>query len=446
MIPSFNTSAIDLKWDENWSYSQEIKIPFDTSMKPAHFQPIDMKIDFKNHCWAKNDDEHSIRILCWDGNSWHELESQIYGLEISQTNFISSCNVVFLIPDFANGAEQYFLFYDDSEKSNPNYVDHVKTEDAFYRYEPISGYPLESNYFKIIDDDFIIYSVSYEGQIMGYNTGQHIVKMNEKTTEVLPKNGKLFAAFDFRYSCDKGILDISSTAEIFFSKEILVDGNLMVEFRIVSTSTFNDFKTTATYKYYHCPASNTRFHVHVKHESQREIDVYPNLPASNTDGVYAALQCGGIKSRSINDLNYGRILPFLHYYSDLDIISELSLDLDPEYNSEHPEITIIGNDDDVDLGTKTWVSFDDGKNGESHGLIFSSNDVLISGTDEKNGLQINVLESDYPHLPGLENDLATIQIGRNSIEPGSNHDLKIPSDFTVEFYADFFSSENDGYI
>jgi len=219
----------------------------------------------------------------------------------------------------------------------------------------------------------------------------------------------------------------------------------MLELRIVSTSKFNDLKTTATYKYYHCPISNSRIHVHVKHEVLEEITVCSIFPATNTDGIFASLQTGGVKSRSIQDLNIGRILPFLHFYNEFETISEYDVDIDPEYIPDNPDIRIISYKDDVDLGKNAWISFDEGETGFAHSVIFNSNNVLVSGTDEKEGLQINAFEVDYPHLPGLENNVATIQIGRNSFESGGDHDIKIPSDFVAEFDAEFFSSENDGY-
>ena len=67
--------------------------------------------------------------------------------------------------------------------------------------------------------------------------------MKKGIVEVLPKNGELFAAFDFKYCYDDGLFDYSSTSQKLVSKEIFVDGNLMLEFRIVSTSKYNDLKT-----------------------------------------------------------------------------------------------------------------------------------------------------------------------------------------------------------
>ena len=131
--------ASDLKWDEDWSYLQEITIPFDTNQEIAKFQPVDMKLEFDNPCWAKKENQHSVRALCWDGSKWHELESQIYNLDYENANFLKRCGLVFLVPEIADGSERYFVYYDNSEKNPTNYIDHVDVEDAYYYYEPISG-------------------------------------------------------------------------------------------------------------------------------------------------------------------------------------------------------------------------------------------------------------------------------------------------------------------
>ena len=445
LFPTNFTIADRPQWDENWSFSQRITIPFDTGSYISHFQPVDTKVEFQNPCWAKDENIHSVRVCCWDGRTWYELESQIYGLETTSNNIIKSCNVAFLIPDFADGKEEYFICYDDSDKPSPEYKDHVQIEESYYKYEPISGYPLESRYYKITDDNYITYSISYDGKLMGYNTGQHVVKLKEKIEEVLPKNGELFAAFDFKYYYDEGIFSYSSTSQKVISKEVLIDGNLMVEFQIISTSNKEDLRTTAIYKYYHCPTTNTRIHVNVKHEALKEIEVFDIPPATNADGIYASIQSGGLKSKSIKELNIGEILPYMHFQNEKGTISEYTLDLDPEYMPGNEDIRLISVEDDVDLGTEPWFSFDEGETGSVHSVIFDSNEVLSSGTDEDDGLQLNAFELDYPHLPGLENNIATIQIGRNSVEPGKKHDMNIPDDFVVTFNAEFFSSKNDGY-
>ena len=63
----------------------------------------------------------------------------------------------------------------------------MKIEESYYHFEPISGYALESDYYKIIDDNYLTYAVSYEGQFMGYNTCQHVMKMKQGVPEALPK-------------------------------------------------------------------------------------------------------------------------------------------------------------------------------------------------------------------------------------------------------------------
>jgi hypothetical protein len=428
-------------WNERWSCRQKIEIPFDTSKEIAKHQPIDIRINFDRPRWAINENEHSIRICFWDGHTWYELESQIYDLEFKDGNLIQSCSLVFLIPENRGG--EYFIYYDETEKPSPNYPDHVKIEESFYRYEPIPGYPLKSHFYKIIDDGYFTYGVSKKGQFMGYNTAQHVTKMKEKTTEIHPKNGELFAAFDFKYCYEEGLFGYSSTSQKLFTNEITIDGNLMVECRIVSRSKFDDLQTSAVYKYYHCPvASNTRIHVHVKHETLKEVEVYSK---AKTDGTFASLQIGGVKSRSIAELNMGQILPFMHFYNERNAVTEYPLDIDPEYFPDDPDIRILSIQDDVDLGKNAWISFDEGETGTCHSLIFNSNNVLISGRNEKDGVQLNAFQMDYPHLPGLENNIATMQICRNSVEKGEKQDFIIPDDFTAEFDVEFFSTTAGGY-
>jgi len=140
---SINVSSNDISWwDKDWSYNQEIIIPIDTSLEISKYQPIDIKIDFNNKCWAKNVVEHSIRICTYDNNNWWELDSQIYNLNYFDTNFIESCSIVFLIPEDADGNERYFVYYDDSEKQSTDYTNHISIDESYYRYEPIPGYPL----------------------------------------------------------------------------------------------------------------------------------------------------------------------------------------------------------------------------------------------------------------------------------------------------------------
>ena len=441
-IPYQGRSASNNIWNTEWDFVQEITVPIDTSQLNARFQPIDQKIVFQHLCWGVDETSNSIRVICLHDGVYYELESQIYELSFSDESTISACNIVFLIPTFADGTESYYVYYDDTKKSDVSYPDHVSISESYYRYEPISGYPLESYFYKITDDESIPYTVSQEGQLMGYNTCQHVVKMLDNITEVLPKNGDLFAAFDFKYCYDNGIFDYSSTSQKLLSKEVFVDGNLMLSFGLVSTSKRDDLLTTVNYKYYHCPtSSNSRIRAHVIHEALTDVS---SIQPASTDGVFASLQSGGVKSNSIKDLNIGEILPYLHFKNEFNEIYSYDIDTDPEYIPRDPDIRIASYKDDVDLGQQPWISFDEGEIGLAHGLLFHSNQVIVTGTDEKDGLQLNAFEMDYPHLPGLENNIATVQIGRNSYEPDSGHDINIPSDLVVEFDVEFFTSRTGG--
>ncbi len=442
LIPQNTVASDEQWWNNNWSFRQEIDIPIKTNIEIAKYQPIDVHIQFENQCWTKNENEHSIRVIYQDGDNFKELDSQIYDLKYENNNYITSCNLVFLIPDIADGKESYFIYYDKNEKDVPGYEDHVTIEESYYFYEPIAGYPFESRYFKITQDGFVVYAVSQEGQFMAYSTSQHITRLIEGTTEVLPKNGELLASFDFRYYYDQGMLDYSTTSDVLVSKEILVDGNLMVEFGIVSKSSKDNIQTTALYKYYYCPTEHKRIQAHVKHDIFEELKVSKD---ANTDGAYARLQCGGVTSRSIEDLNFGEILPYLHINNEKQMVDEYRLDPDPEYIPDDYDIRVLNKIDDVDLGIPTWASFDEGESGVSHSIILSSNNILVSGEDEQDGVQIDAYEVDYPHLPGIEADRAIFQFGRNSYEKGGVQDYIIPDGFSVEFDAEFFSSKTGGY-
>ena len=119
-------------WNSEWSYYQEIIVPIKTSDKYSKYQPVDIRIEFENDCWAKDESNNSIRICCWLENNWYELESQTYNLNYTDNSFINDCRIVFLIPEFSNGNERYFVYYDESEKPKNNYIDHIKIEDAYY--------------------------------------------------------------------------------------------------------------------------------------------------------------------------------------------------------------------------------------------------------------------------------------------------------------------------
>lgn len=437
-----HTTAEDVSWwNTHWSYRQQIHLPINTADNEAIHQPIDQKIIFDNPSWGTDELNHSIRICCFYNNQWEELESQIYSLKQSNKSSITQCRIIFLVPAFANGKEKYFVYYDEEQKPPTKYKDHVTVEESSYHYEPISGYPLESEFYKIIDNGKIPYMISQKGQFMGYDTSQHITKMLKGTTEVLPKHGELFASFDFKYYFGEGTYDYSSTSQHLISKQVFTDGNLMVSFAMKSQSKRKDLLSTVTYTYYHCPTDNTRIRVHVTHETRQEINLEKEI---STDGIFAILQANEINSESIQDLNIGTLLPNLHLINEFNDLSVYPIDTNPEYIPEQPVIGLIEYNDDVDLGSNPWVSFNQGEQGKAHAIIFQTNNILQSGTNEKDGLQINAYEMDYPHLPGLENNIATVQIGRNSFEKETGHDCSIPHDFIAQFDAEFFSTATNG--
>jgi hypothetical protein len=99
---NYNSTDID-----NLTDKQEINIPIDTSNENAKFQPVDISVKFDNPCWAKDETHHSVRVAFDDGSDLNEIESQIYSLEFKDDASISMCNLVFLIPNEANGKEKY---------------------------------------------------------------------------------------------------------------------------------------------------------------------------------------------------------------------------------------------------------------------------------------------------------------------------------------------------
>ncbi len=253
-------------WDSNWSFRQEILLPFSTELPQAKYQPIDLRIEFKNLCWAKNETEHSIRVVCWDGNIWQELESQIYDLENYNTNHIKSCRIVFLIPEFAFGKERYFIYYDENEKPSINYIDHVNVEDAYYYFEPISGIAAEGDYYKISEDSCCVYGIGQKGQVFERSLAQTVLRMKPGSKEFDVINSDTIVSFGFIYNIGPNDKDQISSDQVLLSKKINIDGNLMVEFEITSQSKEKELQTLNIYRYYYCPNTDKRIFVHVKHQ------------------------------------------------------------------------------------------------------------------------------------------------------------------------------------
>jgi hypothetical protein len=427
-------------WNKDWSYRQEIKLPIPTDTSFAKFQPIDIKIEFAYSCWAENEKDHSVRVCCWDGYEWRELESQIYNLDFADTCHIKRCGLVFLIPEIADGNERYFLYYDDEKKSSVNYIDHVGIEDAYYYIEPISGISLEGYYYKITEDGYCIYSVGQKGQILNRRFSHSIIKMREGAKEFDTKEVEQGVSFYFSYFHGVDEEDEIASDQVFVSKDVCVDGNLMVEFGIISESSGKNLRTTNVYKYYYSPGKEKRICAHVKHEvSDRGVVT----GIENVDGHYGVL--GSLKSRSarVEKMVFGDILPYLHVYCEDGNVREYRMNVDPDSKERQ---WIISHKDDCDLGSDAWVSYDEGENGKVYAVLFSSNkDVVKHGTRERDGIQVKVNEKEYLSIVGTDVDYASISFGRNSYEKGGVHDVDIPDDLVVEFDAEFFTTEESSY-
>lgn len=428
-------------WNKEWKYRQEIKIPISTNQESAKYQPIDISFEFKNRCWGKNELEHSIRVCCWHENRWYELESQIYDIEKADSeSYIKKCGVIFLIPEFANGKERYFIYYDEKEKSKTDYEDHVDIDDEYYYYEPISGIYAEGDYYKITEDGYCIFGIGQKGKVIDRKLSQTVMKLKSKTKEF--DITQLDAIANLGFSYYKGMDDkyeISSD-ESLVAKQILIDGNLMVQVRLISESEQKNIRTSNIYKYYYCPTSDKRLNIHAKHEILKDDYVKGNI---NVDGKYGAIFSLNSKSETIKKMRFGKMLPYLHVYHKDNTIREYLINQDPENKKRE---WIISYKDDCDLGEKAWFSYDQGKTGEAQAMIFKSNSGIIQHSKEdRDGIQLKVSQKEYINVLGAEIDYTAINFGRNSYEKNGRQDLKIRQGLTVEFDAEFFISKDGGY-
>ena len=427
-------------WNKNWTYKQEIILPISTSSENAKFQPIDIRMSFDHSCWAKDEKQHSIRVVCWDGSKWHELESQIYDLEFASSCRLSKCGLVFLVPEIANGKERYFVYYDKSEKSPPNYEDHVKVEDAYFYFEPISGISIEGDYYEITEDGNIVYAIGQKGHIMDRKLSQVIIKAKAGSKEFDLLNSEIVASFCFSYHLGFKDEDEVSSDQKLVSKKIIIDGNLMTEIGIISQSFDESIRTTNFYKYYYCPTQHKRICAQVKHQTLKGAKVKGII---NVDGRYGALVSYKSKSARISRMRFGDILPYLHVNGENDRVMEYNINTNPEGKNRE---WIISYEDDCDLGQEPWISYDYGNSGKAHAVLFYPSEKIVKeGSNERDGIQIKVNEKEYLDVIGAEVDYAAINFGRNSYERGGSHDIDIPNDLIVEYNAEFFSSENDSF-
>ena len=444
-LPGFSQDVGSPSWDTDyneWSYRQEISLPIHTNDSISHYQPIDLRLRFEKPCWTENENKTSIRIGCWYEEAWYDLESQIYSLEQAQgeTSLISECNVIFLIPAFADGTERYFIYYDEAKTSKPNYKDHVSIEDANYSSSPLPEISAEAKFYGIKEDGYCIYGVGQEGQLLDRSCAQVVVKQKKECKEFDILGSDQIVSFAFSYYYGSKEKDESSSDQVFIDKKIFIDGNLMVEFGIISESKKKDVQTTAIYRYYYCPIEEKRINVHVKHEMLKDATVQG---IDNIDGRFGSLISLKSRSAAVDSLNFGEIYPYLNFYSEKDKIEQYQLNQNPATKDRE---WIISYKNDASLGTEAWLCYGDGKKGKANAVLFASNEGMVtSGTDERDGIQLKVAEKEYVNFLGTEVDYVSINFGRHSFEPGHSHDVTIPSDLIVQFDAEVFASETGGY-
>ena len=442
LISSFSTSVLSYEQYnstdiDKLAFEQEIAIPIDTSLEIAKFQPIDIRVEFSNPCWAKDEKHHSVRVGYDDGSVLTEIDSQIYDLEYSNDAHIKSCSLVFLIPNEANGKEKYYVFYDSSETEAPNYEDHLTIEDTHYFYEPIPGQKLDFDYYGIYQDGYVIYAPIQIGELIGYPVAQSVIKFKPGSTEVETNTIDQLAHFDMRYGIE-GEPDYSGpSAATKAIKNILVDGNLMIRLRIECISPRGDIKSDTIYTYYFCPTDTKRLYADVNHEVLKTVDIED---PSILDGTYTGFVTIKARSKTIEKLNVGNILPSLNIYDEDESIREYYVPPDPD--SVENEV-ILSTEDDVDLGSRGWVSLSDPETHKTHGLILQSNIGFTDGEDD--GIQIKSYVKQNIKLPGLEGDTGNVFFTRNTYEKGGSHDTVLPQGFNVHFGAEFYTDEDEGY-
>jgi hypothetical protein len=418
------------------SYKQEVTISLDTSLEMAARQPIDMQVSFDQSCWAQDETHHSVRVGYDDGSGLTEIESQIYGLQHSDENHITSCNVVFLIPEEATGKESYYVLYDSSETDGPDYVDHLSYEDTHYFFEPISGQRIDFDYYKIIEDGYIVYGLLQKGEILANGVSNCIARLKPDETIFETTTMDQLAPVYMSYSID-GPVEYAGTAwATSVTKSVLVDGNLMLRIRIEGDSPDGIIHTDNIYTYYYTPQLTKRIYVDVLHEVLQPVEITGD---QERDPTYASLTTFKARSATIEKMNIGDILPMLDFPAEDGTIKEYAIPEDP--NTEKAE-WILSYQDDADVGTDAWISMGDPATGKAHGFIFDSVTGLVEGKDD--GIELKVSTKQHVKLPGLEADTGDLFVARNSYEQGS-HDTSIAQDTTVRFNMEFVTFQNGGY-
>ncbi len=428
---NYNKTSID-----TLPYKQEITVPLDTSKDIAKYQPIDIRITLHSPCWGKNETIHSLRLGMDDGTEIQEIESQIYDLEHTDDTHIKACSLVFLIPEGANGKEKYYVLYDSKETDLAQYPKHVTVEDTHYFYEPIPGQKIDFDYYGIGQEGFVIYAVIQKGQLLGNPIALAAIKLKPNSTAVETYNFDQLGNFDFRYGVP-GEPDYVGTSWVTdITKTVLVEGNLMVRLRLQCTAPRGDIQSDNIYTYYFSPTNAKRISIDAQHEILRTITIDD---PTTLDGVLGGITSVKSQSASIEKMNVGEILPSVHVYAEDDTIQEFSVPQNPESTEQE---LVLSTQDDMDLGSKGWVSLGNPATGKVHGIIFDANTGIVDGPDD--GVQIKVYSKQNIKLPGLEADTGNLDLTRNAYENGNHHTV-VDQGNLYQYKVEFLTVEQGGY-
>jgi len=426
---------------EDFTFSEVLHLPIDPSLPTSSHQPIDLPITFKNPCWAQNEQSHAVRVFLDKGSECIEIESQLYDIIFENDCQISSCNLVFIIPENVKKNDQFLLVYDDNDISKTAYPDHVTVSDLHHYYEPISGQSMDFDYYQINQDENVIYGILQKGILLGNGISHTVVKCKEHTkTFEMVHTDQVATFYISHHTAGSQHNNIGWTGTGWaddVTTSILVDGNLMVKVRITSISPENTLKTDNIYTYYFCPSETKRLYVDANHDVLKNVQV---TGAMQRDGTYASLSTFKSRIAAIEKMNIGKILPSLHVYNEDETIKEYSIPSDPTSPTEE---WILSTTDDCDLGSNAWVCLDDKNTGKAHGIIFNSNTGFIRGVED--GLQVKTAVKQHVKLPGLEADTGDVYITRNSYERGGTHNTQLDSSMNISFQAEFVTFETGGY-
>ena len=437
MLQAANILAIpsDIKPTDfsNFSCKQRLIIPFDTNLEQAKYQPIDIRLDFSQECYAKDEIDHSVRIGCDTGSEILELESQIYDLEHTDDTHISACSLVFLIPEYADGKEKYYVFY-DSQKTEPvNYEKHVRIEDTHYYYEPIAGQKVDFDYYGIFQGEEVVYGIIQRGELLGNPVALSVGKFKPGSKMVETYNIDQLASFDIRYGINEEPGYYGTTWATENTKSILVDGNLMARVKISVESPNGELKSENIYTYYYSPIDTKKIVVNCNHEVLKDINIEdPEL----YDGSYAGIVSIKARSATIDKMNVGEILPELNVYSEDEMIKSYEVPQNPDSIEKE---AVLSTEADIDLGSKAWISLTDPSTARNHALVMESIDGINTDQD---GVQVKAWVKQNVKLPGLEADTGNVFLMRDAYEKNNAQNTKLEKGFVANFNIEFISLES----